>query len=57
MNNYFLNITADLDLKRDSKNCFDTPTSVHSSMKKIQGHPTLLKIKEVFNVTDLFSSH
>ena len=38
MNNYFVNITADLDLKRDSENFYDTPTSVYSLKKKFQGH-------------------
>ena len=34
MNNYFVNITADLDLKRDSKNFYDTPDSVYNIKKK-----------------------
>ena len=28
MNNYFVNITGDLELKRDSKNFYDTPATV-----------------------------
>ena len=50
MNNYFVSIIADLDLKRDSKNFYDTPASVHN-------HQSILKIKKSFNVTDLFSFH
>ena len=34
MNNYFVNITADLDLKRDSKNFYDTPDGVYNIKKK-----------------------
>ena len=34
MNNYFVNITADLDLTRDSENFYDTPASVYNIKKK-----------------------
>ena len=54
MNNYFVNITADLDLKRDSENFYDTPASVYNIKKKFQDHQSVLKIKKAFNVTDLF---
>ena len=57
MNNYFVNITADLDLKRDSENFYDTPASVYNIKKKFQDHQSVLKIKKAFNVTDLFSFH
>ena len=57
MNNYFVNITADLDLKRDSEKFFDTPASVYNLNKKIQDHQSILKIKKAFNLTDLFSFH
>ena len=30
MNNYFVNVTADLDLKRNSENFYDTPASVYN---------------------------
>ena len=55
MNNYFVNVTADLDLKRDSENFYDTPASVYNIKKKFQDHQSVLKIKKAFNVTDLFS--
>ena len=51
MNNYFLNV------KRDSENFYDTPASVYNIKKKFQDHQSVLKIKEAFNVTDLFSFH
>ena len=57
MNNYFVNITADLVLKRDSENFYDTPTSVYNIRKKFQDHQSILKINKAFNVTDLFSFH
>ena len=57
MNNYFVNVTADLDLKRDSENFYDTPASVYNIKKKIQDHQSVLKIKKAFNVTDSFSFH
>ena len=57
MNNYFANITADLDLKRDRENLYDTPASVYNMKKKFQDHQSILKIKKAFNVTDLCSFH
>ena len=54
MNNYFVNVTADLDLKRDSEIFYDTPASVYNVKKKFQDHQSVLKIKKAFNVTDLF---
>ena len=57
MNNYFVNVTADLDLKRDRENFYDTPTSVYNIKKKFEDHQSVLKIKKAFNVTDLFSFH
>ena len=56
MNNYFVNITADLNLKRDSENFYNTPPSVYY-IKKNFNITSVLKIKKVFNVTDLFSFH
>ena len=29
MNNFFVNITADLELQGDSENCYDTPATVY----------------------------
>ena len=46
MNNYFVNIAADLDLKQDSKNFYDTPPSVYNTMKRFQDHQSILKIKK-----------
>ena len=57
MNDYFVNIAADLDLKRDSENFYDTLASVYNIKKKPQYHQSILKIKKAFNVTDLFSFH
>ena len=53
MNNYFLNITADLELKRDSENVYDTPASVYNTKKNFQDHQSILEIKKAFNVIDL----
>ena len=53
MNKWFVNIRADLDVKWDSENFYDTPASV----KKFQDHQSILRIKKAFNVTDLFSFH
>ena len=34
MNNYFVNVATELDLKRDSENFYDTPASVYNIKKK-----------------------
>ena len=57
MNNYFVNITVDLDLKRDSEKFYDTPACLYNTKKKFQDHQSILKIKKAFNLTDLFSFH
>ena len=57
MNNYFVNVTPDLDLKQDSENFYDAPASVYNMNKKFPDHQCVLKIKKAFNVTDLFSFH
>ena len=54
---YFVNITADLDLKRDSEKFYDTPASVYNIKKKFQDHQSIWKIKKAFSLTDLFSFH
>ena len=56
-NNYFVNITADLDLKRDTEKLYDIPAKVNNTKKKFQDHQSILKIKKAFNVTDWFSFH
>ena len=36
MNNYFVNVTVDLDLKRDSENFHVTPANVYNIKTKFQ---------------------
>ena len=55
MKNYFVNITADLELKWDNENFYDIPAAVYNIKKKFQDYQNILKIKKAFNVTDLFS--
>ena len=43
MNNYFINVTADVDLIRDSKNFFDAPASVYNIKKKFQYHQSFFE--------------
>ena len=50
INDYFVNVTADLDL--DSEKFYDIPSSVYNIKKKIQDHQSILKIKKGFNVTE-----
>ena len=39
MNNYFVNITADLDLKRDGEKFYDRPASLYDNKEKISRSP------------------
>ena len=57
MNKYFVNITADLDLKRDSETLSDTSISVSSILETFHSHESILKIQEAFNTPDNFSFH
>ena len=57
MNKYFVNITADLDLERDSETLSDISTSVGSILERFNCHQSILKIQEVFNTLDNFSFH
>ena len=57
MNKYFANITADLDLKRDSETLSDTSTSVGSKLERFHCHQSILKIQEAFNTHDNFFFH
>ena len=60
MNKYFVNIvniTADLDLKRDSETLSGASTSVSSILQRFHCHQSILKIQEAFNTPDNFSFH
>ena len=57
MNKYLVNITADLDLKRDSETPSDTSTSFSSILERFHYHQSILKIQEAFNTPDNFSFH
>ena len=57
MNKYFVNITADLDLKRESETLFNTSTSVSSILARFHCHQSILKIQKAFNTPDNFSFH
>ena len=57
MNKYFVNITADLDLKRDSETLSDASSSVDGILKRFHCHQSILKIQEALNTSDKFSFH
>ena len=54
MNKYFVDITADLDLKRDSETSSDTSTSVSSILERFHCHQSILNIQEAFNTPENF---
>ena len=54
MNKHFANITADLDLKRDSETFSDTSTSVSSILERLNFHQSILKIQEAFDTLIIF---
>ena len=57
MKKYFVNITTDLDLKRDSETLSDTSTSVSSILERFHCHQSILKIQEALNTPHNFSFH
>ena len=54
INKYFVNITADLDLRRDSETLSDTSTSVSGIIERFHCHQNILKIQYAFNTLDNF---
>ena len=46
MNKYFVNITADFDVKRDSETHSDTPTSVNSILERFHFNQSILKFRK-----------
>ena len=54
MNKYFVNITADLDLKKDSETLSNTSTSFSSILERYHCRQSIFKIKDAFNTPDNF---
>ena len=52
MNNFFINITKDLELKKDSK---DKPNNLEDILKAFKSHSGIEKIKKAINTTEKFS--
>ena len=57
MNKYFVNIIADLYLKRETETLSDTLTSVSSILERFHCRQSIFKIVEAFNMPDNFSFH
>ena len=55
MNKYFVNVTADLHLKRDSETLSDTSKSVSRKLERFNCQQSILKIQEAFNIPDNLS--
>ena len=54
MNNFFINITKDLEeLKKDSKGKLN---NLEDIVKAFESHPSIEKIKKAINTTEKFSS-
>ena len=52
MNNFFINITKDLELKKDSKGKLNNLKDI---LKAFESHPSIEKIKKVINTTEKLS--
>ena len=52
MNNFFINITKDLELKKDSKGKLN---NLEDILKTFESHPGIEKIKKAINTTEKFS--
>ena len=57
MNKYFVNITADLDLKRDRETLSDTSTSVSGILERFHCYQSILEVQEAFDTPDNFCFH
>ena len=51
MNNFFINITKNIKLKKDSKGKLNNLGDIH---KAFQSHPSIEKIKKAINTTEKF---
>ena len=52
MNNFFINITKDLELKKDSKGKLN---NLEDILRAFESNPSTEKIKKVINTTEKFS--
>ena len=52
MNNFFINITKNLELKKDSKGKLNNLKYI---LKAFESHPSIEKIKKAINTTEKFS--
>ena len=52
MNNFFINITKDLELKKDSKGKLN---NVEDILKAFESHSSIEKIEKAINTTENFS--
>ena len=52
MNNFFINITKDLQMKKDTKGKLN---NLEAILKAFESHPSIEKIKKTFNTTEKFS--
>ena len=52
MNNFFINVTKDLKLKKDSKGKLNNP---EDTLKAFQSHPNIEKNKKAINTTEKLS--
>ena len=57
MNNYFVNITQELNLKNHTENTREIEKNVKDIKLDFQAHPSIKKIKDNFNITEYFSFH
>ena len=52
MNNFFINITKDLKLKKDSKGKLN---NLEDTLKAFRSHPSIEKTKKAINTTEKLS--
>ena len=52
MNNFFINITKDIELKKDSKSKLN---NLEDILEAFESHPSIEKIKKAINTTEKFS--
>ena len=55
IDSFFINITAELDLKKDTETFLGTTTTLDEVLEKFQYHPRIKQIRETFNNNEIFS--
>ena len=57
MNSFFINITAELDFKKDTETFLGISTTLDEVLEKFQYHASIKRIRETYKGNENFSFH